>query len=250
MSAADLVVNEDHTVLRAQCAADAAPVAELGMGTTVSLRFSLAGSNSRCYSVSAVVDGRTMRGFVAKEAVTGADEFEDARREASTAGSFVEVVWGQQPGAGNQPVNRTARPPRARGGDLAADFALPDLSGRAYRLGSLRGRVVLLDFWASWCGPCRRSMPQIEAVHRDYGRRGLVVLGVNSEPADVASSYLRENGYSFPTLVDNGGLVGRQYGVSGIPTTVVIDSAGRVSSYLVGLHSEKDIRAAVVKAGL
>jgi thiol-disulfide isomerase/thioredoxin len=114
----------------------------------------------------------------------------------------------------------------------------------------LRGKVVLLDFWASWCGPCRRSMPHIEALHREYGRKGLVVLGVNAEPAAKANDYLQANGITFPTLIDNGGAVGQQFQVRGIPTTVLIDRSGRVSAYLVGAGSEGRLRAAVEKAGL
>jgi peroxiredoxin len=69
-------------------------------------------------------------------------------------------------------------------------------------------------------------MPHIEALHREYGRKGLVVLGVNTESAPKAKAYLEANGITFPTLIDNGGALGRQFQVSGIPTTVLIDRAG------------------------
>jgi thiol-disulfide isomerase/thioredoxin len=249
---ADLTVASERAALRSQCADDAAQVAELPKGQIVSLRFSLAGADSRCYSVSADVDGRKVQGFLPKDAVDGADEFEEARREAAASGSFVAVVWG---GELKLPANKkAAQAPSRRGDPLlgrpAADFSLSDLSGRAYRLGSLRGKVVVLDFWASWCGPCRRSMPQIEALHREFARKGLVVLGVNSEDPDAASKYLREKGYSFPTLMDKTGTVGNQFNVKGIPTSVVIDRTGKVSAYLVGAGTEDRLRTAVIRAGL
>jgi thiol-disulfide isomerase/thioredoxin len=184
--------------------------------------------------------------------VDGADEFEEARREAAASGGFVAVVWG---GERKLPANKQAAQAPSRRGDpllgrAAADFSLPDLSGRAYQLASLRGKVVVLDFWASWCGPCRRSMPQIEALHREFARKGLVVLGVNSEDPAAASKYLREKGYSFPTLMDKTGTVGNQFNVKGIPTSVVIDRTGKVSAYLVGAGTEDRLRTAVIRAGL
>ncbi len=249
---ANLTVTADEAVLRAQCADDAAEVAALPRGHIVSLRFSLAGADSGCYSVSADVDGRKVQGFLPKDAVDGADEFEEARRDAAASGGFVAVVWG---GERKLPADKkAAQAPSRRGDPLlgrpAADFSLRDLSGRDYRLASLRGKVVVLDFWASWCGPCRRSMPQIEALHREFARKGLVVLGVNSEDPAAASKYLREQGYSFPTLVDQNGAVGSQFNVRGIPTSVVIDRLGKVSSYIVGAGSEDRLRTAIVKAGL
>jgi thiol-disulfide isomerase/thioredoxin len=247
----DLVVSQDGAALTVKCGDSAAPVAELPEGQMVTLRFSLAGADNRCYSVSTIVDGRAVRGFVAKDAVTGADDFEAARREAA-AGSFVEAIWGEGPPSGKKiPTKQTsAKRGAALLGNPAANFSLPDLSGQSHSLASMRGKVVLLDFWASWCGPCRRSMPHIEALHREYGPRGLVVLGVNSETAAKAKDYLQANGFTFPTLVDNGGNVGQQFQVSGIPTTVLIDRSGRVSAYLVGAGSEGRLRAAVMKAGL
>jgi thiol-disulfide isomerase/thioredoxin len=247
----DLVVSQDGAALTVKCGDGSTPVAELPEGQIVRLRFSLAGADNRCYSVSTIVDGRAVRGFVVKEAVSGAEDFEAARREAA-AGTFVEAIWVEgPPSAKKAPATKT---PAKRGaallGNPAANFSLPDLSGRTHSLASMRGKVVLLDFWASWCGPCRRSMPHIEALHREYGRKGLVVLGVNTESVPKAKDYLEANGITFPTLIDNGGALGRQFQVSGIPTTVLIDRAGRVSTYVVGAGSEGRLRAAVEKAGL
>ena len=108
----------------------------------------------------------------------------------------------------------------------------------------------MLNFWASWCGPCRQEMPQLEKLHRDLSRAGLVLLGVNSESERDARNFVRRNGYTFPTLLDSGNQVGSQFRVTAIPTSVVIDREGRVASYLVGLHSEKTLRDALARAGL
>ncbi len=108
----------------------------------------------------------------------------------------------------------------------------------------------MLNFWASWCGPCHQEMPQLEKLHREFSRRGLVLLGVNGESEQDARNFVRENGYTFPTLVDSGNKVAGQFRVTAIPTSVVIDREGRIASYLVGLHSEKTLRDALARAGL
>ena len=108
----------------------------------------------------------------------------------------------------------------------------------------------MLNFWATWCGVCRRGMPQLEALNREFSPRGLVLLGVNGESEQQSRKFVRENGYSFPTLVDSGNKVARQFQVSAIPTAVIIDRQGRIASYLVGLHSEKTLRDALARAGL
>jgi cytochrome c-type biogenesis protein len=91
-------------------------------------------------------------------------------------------------------------------------------------------------------------MPHIEQMHKQLGKDGLVVLGVNGESPDAAKGYLEQNGYTFPTLSDTGYQVSRLYGVRAIPTIVVIDREGKVSSYMRGLHSEAQLREAVQKA--
>ena len=108
----------------------------------------------------------------------------------------------------------------------------------------------MLNFWATWCGPCRQVMPRLEASHRKFSPNGLVLLGVNGESEQNARNFVRENGYTFRTLADSGNKVGSQFRVTAIPTAVVIDRRGRITSYLVGLHSEKTLRDALARAGL
>ena len=135
-------------------------------------------------------------------------------------------------------------------GKPAEDFTRNNLSGDTFRLEELRGKVVLLNFWATWCTPCRIDLPHIEALHREFSGKGLVVLGVNNEPAALAARFFAEQGYSFPSLVDIGDQVARQYFVKSLPTTIVIDRSGNISNYLVGLHPEERLRRELAKAGI
>ena len=201
------------------------------------------------------IDGSTVRGYVSRSLVAGAEDFEQARRKASfDSRVMVSMISSGLPLESGPPEGAAPQPERPPQGGLlgqpAGDFALNDLSRRSYRLGSLRGKVVMLNFWATWCGVCRRGMPQLEALNRDLSRRGLVLLGVNGESEQQSRKFVRDNGYTFPTLVDGGNKVARQFQVSAIPTAVVIDREGRIASYLVGLHSEKTLRDALARAGL
>lgn len=255
VGATRLVVKEDQVSLRSECSDDSREVASLRQGQALQLRFSIAGGDSRCYSVSAEIDGRIVLGYVSRSLVAGAEEFEQARRKASVDTQVLVSVISSRLPQESQPREGAApqpdRPPRGSLlGQPAGDFALTDLSRRSVRLASLRGKVVMLNFWASWCGVCRRGMPQLEALHQEFSRRGLVLLGVNGESARSARNFVSENGYTFPTVVDSGNKVGNRFRVNAIPTAVVIDREGRIASYLVGLHSEKALRGALARAGL
>ncbi len=122
-------------------------------------------------------------------------------------------------------------PPVRQRGSMAPDFTLPDREGRTVSLRDLRGRPVLIDFWASWCGPCKQTMPEIESLHRKYGPR-LQVVGINIEGrSPEVLSYLDKGGYSFRVLFDSGNWQGgtvASYRVTSIPHTFLIDSDGRV----------------------
>lgn len=135
-------------------------------------------------------------------------------------------------------------------GRPAADFELNDLQGVTRRSDELKGKVILLDFWASWCVPCRIDLPRVEALHREFSAHGLVVLGVNDETLEKASTFVEDRGFTFPTLADAGGELFRAYEVRTIPTAVIIGRNGKVSSYLVGSHSAEQLREALRKASV
>ncbi len=132
----------------------------------------------------------------------------------------------------------------------APDFALRDFSGKTHRLGELAGKVVLLDFWATWCKPCRIDLPHVDTLADEFGEQGLVVLGVNAEPERRSRPFFEQQGYRFPSLVDRGAQVSQRYFVGSLPTLVIIDREGKIASYLIGLHPDKRLRAELRKVGI
>ena len=113
-------------------------------------------------------------------------------------------------------------------GKIAPGFALPDLEGRTWRLGEHRGRTLLINFWATWCAPCREEMPALERLHRTLGGDGrFSVVGVHAGPGgDALGVFLEEVPVSFPILVD-ADLALADWSVAALPTTVLIDPDGR-----------------------
>jgi peroxiredoxin len=114
-------------------------------------------------------------------------------------------------------------------GQPAPQFTLGARSGHDVSLAQYKGDVVMLNFWASWCGPCRQEMPLLETIYQKYNRLGFVLLGVNVEPdSNAANDWLKATPVSFPILYDKESKVSRLYDVEGMPSTVIIDRAGRV----------------------
>ncbi|HJA24529.1 MAG TPA: redoxin domain-containing protein [Candidatus Fournierella merdigallinarum] len=130
----------------------------------------------------------------------------------------------------------------------APDFTLVDQNGQEHTLSDYKGQVVFLNFWATWCGPCQREMPEIQALYEDWGENAgeVVVLGVanpknsgypgnaDNKTADEVAAMLAENGYTYPTVMDETGEVFAQYGISVFPTTFMIDAEGNVFGYITG----------------
>ena len=116
----------------------------------------------------------------------------------------------------------------------APDFSLIDTNGEAVELSALRGRTVLIDFWATWCSPCVASMPHLDEVHASETSLDVVVLAVNLENQQKAEQFMAENGYSFTSVVDTDKSVMRQYGVESIPITFLVDRFGILRKKIVG----------------
>ncbi len=136
-------------------------------------------------------------------------------------------------------------PPPQEGGP-APDFALQGLDGRIYRLSELRGRAVLINFWATWCGPCRTEMPAIEEVYRRYADGRLVVLAVNvEEDTDRVAPFVQRLGLSFPILLDRDGAVSRRYRVTGLPTTYLIRPDGTIDGVRLGPYTRAMLQGRV-----
>lgn len=111
----------------------------------------------------------------------------------------------------------------------APDFTLKSLSGENVRLSELRGQVVMINFWASWCGPCRQEMPLLEALYQRYNALGFELLGVNVEQdVDDAKRWLADTKVSFPVLLDPSNELTRKYDVRAMPSTVLVDRDGNM----------------------
>ena len=127
------------------------------------------------------------------------------------------------------------QPAPALGLPVAANGA----AGTQMGLDELKGHPILLDFWASWCGPCAMEAPIVDRVARRYGKKGLTVLGVNvSDTADVVRAYAAQKGLSYPMVLDAGSDASNRYGVRQLPSLIVIDKAGNVLAFVPGLVDE------------
>jgi thiol-disulfide isomerase/thioredoxin len=131
---------------------------------------------------------------------------------------------------------------RVRGTFPAPNFTARDLEGRTVRLSDLRGKVVFLNLWATWCAPCREEMPSMEVLQRDLGGEDFVVLAVSEDQggAAVVKPYVAEFGFTFPVLLSPAGEVGRKYGITGYPETFLIDKSGQVVMHYVGPRNWAD----------
>lgn len=153
---------------------------------------------------------------------------------------------------GTEVPRETAAPgPAPYEGSPAPEFALEDLSGAEVKLSEHRGQVTLVNFWATWCGPCQVEMPDIEDRFKRYQEQGLVVLAVNfDEPAGDVEAFKTSLGISFPLLLDPGGVVQRQYQVTGYPTTVFIDREGIIQIRHIGLMRPSQLDRYLGKMGI
>lgn len=132
----------------------------------------------------------------------------------------------------------------------APDFTLKSSTGANVKLSELRGQVVMINFWASWCGPCRQEMPLLDKLYHRYKGLGFTLLGVNVEPnSSDAQKLLKDIPVSFPILFDTSNKVTKLYGVAAMPSTAVVDRDGKVrflhQGYVPGDEAEyeKQVRA-------
>lgn len=138
-------------------------------------------------------------------------------------------------------------------GKEAPDVTLPVVAngdpGARMQLAELKGHAVVLDFWATWCGPCALQAPILDRIARRHQKKGLVVLGVNvDDGAEIAKAYAMKKGLSYPIVIDEARDASGRYGVDKLPSLVVIDKQGRVVAYLTGLVDEASLDEVVAAA--
>lgn len=129
----------------------------------------------------------------------------------------------------------------------APDFNLKDQYGVVHSLENYKGKVIFLNFWATWCPPCKKEMPDIENIYKEYGenKKDVVILGVNSEKENEVKKFLKDKGYTFPTVIDENSEVMRKYFIQAFPTSFVIDKEGNVYGYVMGGLTKEQIKQVI-----
>jgi thiol-disulfide isomerase/thioredoxin len=136
-------------------------------------------------------------------------------------------------------------------GKPAPAFELKSLAGETFSLAALKGKTVLLDFWATWCGPCRKSMPALENISREFKNRDLVILGVNTgEEREVVEAFLKKTPLEYPAVLSGGSGILESYRVTAYPTFILIGPDGKIIANEVGFSGEDQLRQMIDKAGL
>lgn len=125
-------------------------------------------------------------------------------------------------------------------GNLAPDFQLQNLDGQTASLGNLRGKPVLINFWATWCSRCRSEMPYIQGIYEEWSEEGLVVLAINlGESSSQVEEFMQNHNLSFTVLLDTKQDVAQRYNIIGIPTTFFIDKDGIIRDKIIGAFQNK-----------
>jgi peroxiredoxin len=131
-----------------------------------------------------------------------------------------------------------------------AEFTLTDLRGKAWSLKELRGKVVLVNFWATWCPPCRSEMPDLDALYKQFKDQGFVVLAISDEEIGKVQPYIAQYQYSYPVLLDAGRKVHQEFAVEGIPKSFVYDREGKLVAQAIDMRTRRQFLEMLGQAGL
>ena len=131
-----------------------------------------------------------------------------------------------------------------------ADFTLTDLEGKPWRLKSLQGKVVLVNFWATWCPPCRKEMPDLNQLYQEFRQQGLVILAISDEDVSKVKPFIADKGISYTVLLDPGRKVNTLFHIMGIPKTFIYDRSGKLAAESIDMRTRKQFLAMLAQAGL
>jgi peroxiredoxin len=139
----------------------------------------------------------------------------------------------------------------ANDADIAkADLTLKDLNNKKWTLSQLRGKIVMVNFWATWCPPCRTEMPNLDVIYTHFASEGLVILSITDENPFTVNSFLQGKNYHPPVLIDPGGAVHKQFHITGIPRTFVFDRDGKLVAEAIDQSTPLQFLGMLAQAGL
>lgn len=132
----------------------------------------------------------------------------------------------------------------------AVDFTLKDVEGKTWALKDLKGKIVLVNFWATWCPPCRKEMPDLDAIYKQFKGNGLVILSISDETADKVVPYIQQHPVSYPILLDPGRVVNSAYRIEGIPRSFVYDRDGKIVAQAIDMRTKAQFLQMLAAAGV
>lgn len=131
-----------------------------------------------------------------------------------------------------------------------ADFTLSDLNGKSWQLSALRGKVVMVNFWATWCPPCRKEMPDLNMLAHRFATEGLIVLSLSDEDRPKVASYVTSHELTYPILLDTDGKTAKKFHVEGIPKTFIFDTKGKLAAQSIDMRTRGQFLQLLALAGI
>ena len=137
--------------------------------------------------------------------------------------------------------------PPAEVSGVAPGFTLVDMNGRSVSLADFKGKVVILDFWATWCPPCKREIPDFIKLQSEYGSKGLQIVGIALDQPNKVQAFVKDNGMNYPVLLGTDEVAANYGGVEAIPTTFIIDKNGKIVKNYEGFRSKETFESQIKK---